>query len=96
MKDKKDNKFYWSAGVTKNEVIESLNDNRPSIFRNQANRRALVLVAIVCLFSLSLVFAFRSLSCDLMQKLFCWPLFCCCISSCERQFEMWQMPPTSC
>lgn len=56
MKDKKDNKFYWSAGVTKNEVIESLNDNRPSIFRNQANRRALVLVAIVCLFSLSLVF----------------------------------------
>jgi hypothetical protein len=56
MADKKDNKFYWSAGVTKNEVIESLNDNRPSIFRNQANRRALVLVTLVCLFSLSLVF----------------------------------------
>ena len=32
MTEKKDNKFYWSAGVTKNEVIESLNDNRPSVF----------------------------------------------------------------
>ena len=32
MTEKKDNKFYWSAGVTENEVIESLNDNRPSVF----------------------------------------------------------------
>ena len=55
MTEKKDNKFYWSAGVTKNEVIASLNDNRPSIFRNQINRRALVLVTIVCLISLSLL-----------------------------------------
>jgi len=56
MTDKKDNKFYWSSGVTKNEVIESLNDNRPSIFRNQFNRRALVLVSVVSLVGLSLVF----------------------------------------
>ncbi len=56
MTDKEGNKYYWSAGVTKNEVIESLNDNRPSIFRNQFNRRALVLVAAVCLVGLSLVF----------------------------------------
>jgi uncharacterized membrane protein YfcA len=56
MTDQEGNKYYWSAGVTKNEVIESLNDNRPSIFRNQFNRRALVLVAAVSLVGLSLVF----------------------------------------
>jgi hypothetical protein len=56
MTDKKGNKFYWSAGVTKNEVIESLNDNTPSRFRNQFNRRALVLFTSACLIGLSFVF----------------------------------------
>jgi hypothetical protein len=56
MADKKGNKFYWSAGVTKNEVIESLNDNTPSRFRNQFNRRALVLFTAACLIGLSFVF----------------------------------------
>ena len=56
MTEKKDNKFYWSAGVTKNEVIKSLNDNGPSVYRNQFNRQALVLVTIVCLIGLSLLF----------------------------------------
>jgi len=56
MTDKKGNKFYWSAGVTKNEVIESLNDNKPSRFRNQFNRRALVLFTAACLIGLSFVF----------------------------------------
>ena len=56
MTDKKGNKFYWSAGVTKNEVIESLNDNTPSRFRNQFNRRALVLFTAACLIGLSFVF----------------------------------------
>ena len=42
MTEKKDNKFYWFSGVTKQEVVESLNDSRPSIFRNQFNRRALI------------------------------------------------------
>ena len=56
MTEKKDNKFYWSAGVTKNEVIESLNDNGPSVYRNQFNRQALVLVTLVCLIGLSLLF----------------------------------------
>jgi len=56
MTEKKDNMFYWSAGVTKNEVIKSLNDNGPSVYRNQFNRQALVLVTIVCLIGLSLLF----------------------------------------
>ena len=56
MTEKKDNKFYWSAGVTQNEVIKSLNDNGPSVYRNQFNRQALVLVTIVCLIGLSLLF----------------------------------------
>ena len=56
MTDKKGNKFYWSAGVTKNEAIESLNDNKPSRFRNQFNRRALVLITAACLIGLSFVF----------------------------------------
>ena len=56
MTDKKGNKYYWSAGVTKNEVIESLNDNRPSRFRNQFNRRVLVLFTAACLIGLSFIF----------------------------------------
>lgn len=42
MNDKTDKKFYWAEGVTKKEVINSLNDNKPSIFRNQRNRKVLV------------------------------------------------------
>lgn len=56
MTEKKDNKFYWFSGVTKHEVLESLNDSRPSIFRNQFNRRALVLITVVCLICFSLIF----------------------------------------
>ena len=42
MNEKTDKKIYWVEGVTKKEVISSLNDNKPSIFRNQRNRRILV------------------------------------------------------
>ena len=56
MTEKKDNKFYWFSGVTKHEVLESLNDSRPSIFRNQFNRRTLVLITVVCLICFSLIF----------------------------------------
>ena len=50
MSDKKEKKFYWSTGVTRNEVVQSLNDTRHSVFRNQSNRRGLVaLTAFVLL-----------------------------------------------
>ena len=42
MNEKTDKKIYWVEGVTKKEVINSLNDNKPSMFRNQRNRRILV------------------------------------------------------
>jgi len=51
MNDKKDKKFYWVEGVTKTEVISSLNDTKPSIFRNQRNRKilvAMISVLIIC------------------------------------------------
>ena len=51
MNDKNDKKFYWVEGVTKTEVISSLNDTKPSIFRNQRNRKilvAMISVLIIC------------------------------------------------
>ena len=55
MNEKTDKKFYWVEGVTKKEVINSLNDNKPSIFRNQRNRRILVALTSVCIVFLGLV-----------------------------------------
>ena len=55
MNDKTDKKFYWVEGVTKKEVINSLNDNKPSIFRNQRNRRILVALTSVFIVFLGLV-----------------------------------------
>ena len=55
MNDKTDKKFYWVEGVTKKEVINSLNDNKPSIFRNQINRRILVALTSVFIVFLGLV-----------------------------------------
>lgn len=42
MRPKKEKKFYWSSGVTRDEVIQSLNDSRHSALHKQANRRWLV------------------------------------------------------
>jgi len=39
MREKPEKKFYWSTGVTRDEVVKSLNDNRHSALRSQTNRR---------------------------------------------------------
>lgn len=53
MSEKKENKFYWSEGVSRNEVVSCLNDRKPSYFRNQQNRRKLMLFTVVCLVAMS-------------------------------------------
>jgi hypothetical protein len=50
MNDKKEKNFYWSTGVTRNEVIQSLNDNSHSVLRTQSNRRKLVVFTTLVLF----------------------------------------------
>lgn len=54
MIDTKEKKFYWSSGVTRQEVVGMLNDEKPSVFRNQLNRRLLTLVTLICLVCMSL------------------------------------------
>lgn len=44
-----DKKFYWSTGITRSGVIQSLNDTRHSVFRNQSNRKWLVLLTAIVL-----------------------------------------------
>lgn len=55
MNEKTDKKIYWVEGVTKKEVMNSLNDNKPSIFRNQRNRRMLVGFISLLIVGLALV-----------------------------------------
>ena len=43
MSEKSGKKFYWVEGVTRDEVVRSLADKSPSVFRNQKNRRILIL-----------------------------------------------------
>lgn len=50
MNEKKEKNFYWSTGVTRKEVIQSLNDNSHSVFRMQSNRRKLVILTTLVLF----------------------------------------------
>lgn len=50
MNEKKEKNFYWSTGVTRNEVIQSLNDNSHSVWRNQPSRRKLVALTALLLF----------------------------------------------
>jgi hypothetical protein len=50
----RNNKFYWFEGVTRNEVIKSLNDTSPSYLRSQATRRKLVIGASSILLALVL------------------------------------------
>jgi hypothetical protein len=50
----RNNKFYWFEGVTRNEVIKSLNDTTPSHLRSQATRRKLVIGASSILLALAL------------------------------------------
>lgn len=44
MRDKSEKKFYWVEGVSRDEVVRSLSDTQPSIFRSQKNRRILILL----------------------------------------------------
>ena len=44
MGDKNEKTFYWVEGITRDEVVRSLADNNPSVFRNQKNRRILILL----------------------------------------------------
>ena len=44
MSESKKNRFYWVEGVTRNEVVRSLADQRPTRLRQQSVRRALVIV----------------------------------------------------
>jgi len=43
MGDKNEKTFYWVEGITRDAVVRSLADNRPSVFRNQKSRRILIL-----------------------------------------------------
>lgn len=54
MTDKADKKIYWVEGVTKKEVIEYLTDDKPSVFRNQSNRKALVAALSISIIFLTL------------------------------------------
>jgi hypothetical protein len=50
---KKEKKFYWSSGVTRDEVVKSLNDDKPSVFRNQWHRRQLTIFTAVWVMGMS-------------------------------------------
>jgi hypothetical protein len=42
MEAKREKRFYWVEGVTRDEVVRSLSDRRPTRLREQGMRRALV------------------------------------------------------
>jgi len=44
MSDKSKKDFYWVEGVTRDAVVRSLADNNPSVFRNQRNRKLLIVL----------------------------------------------------
>jgi hypothetical protein len=44
MSEAKKNRFYWVEGVTRDEVVKSLADQRPTRLREQGVRRGLVVV----------------------------------------------------
>jgi len=52
--DAKKKRFYWIEGVTRREVEKSLNDQRPSLFRQQRPRRTLVVVGAISILGLAL------------------------------------------
>ncbi len=54
MREKPEKKFYWSTGVTRDEVVKSLNDNRHSALRSQTNRRWLVSLTSIALIAMTL------------------------------------------
>lgn len=54
MSVKKPNRFYWFEGVSEQEVVQSLNDTRPSRLRRRGVRRALVLANAALLAVLAL------------------------------------------
>lgn len=43
MEAKREKRFYWVEGVTRDEVVRSLSDRRPTRLREQGMRRALVM-----------------------------------------------------
>ena len=51
---KKSRRFYWLEGVSEREVVQSLNDTRPSRLRGRGVRRALVLTNSAFLAALAL------------------------------------------
>jgi hypothetical protein len=53
MSVKKEKKIYWSSGVTRDEVVRSLNDENPSVFRNQRHRRQLTIFAAAWVMGMS-------------------------------------------
>jgi hypothetical protein len=53
MSVKKEKKIYWSSGVTRDEVVRSLNDENPSVFRNQRHRRQLTTFAAAWVMGMS-------------------------------------------
>ncbi|MFZ4629311.1 MAG: hypothetical protein ACOYNR_13370 [Blastocatellia bacterium] len=57
MEAKREKRFYWVEGVTRDEVVRSLSDRRPTRLREQGMRRALVMgyAALVLLQSASQV-----------------------------------------
>lgn len=57
MEAKREKRFYWVEGVTRDEVVRSLSDRRPTRLREQGTRRALVMgyAALVLLLSASQV-----------------------------------------
>ena len=44
MSDKSKKDFYWVEVVTRDAVVRSLADNNPSVFRNQRNRKLLIVL----------------------------------------------------
>lgn len=44
MSESNKNRFYWVEGVTRSEVVRSLEDRRPTRLRDQSVRRALVII----------------------------------------------------
>ncbi|MBU3672342.1 MAG: hypothetical protein FGM43_07300 [Sinobacteraceae bacterium] len=53
MSGKKRNRIFWLEGVTESEVLKSLNDRKPSRFRQQSARRLLVLTLTGLIFALA-------------------------------------------
>ncbi|MFZ8986784.1 MAG: hypothetical protein ACO3P8_01705 [Steroidobacteraceae bacterium] len=79
MSVRKRNRFYWLEGVSEKEVVQSLNDTRPSRLRSRGVRRALVLTNSALLAVLALQILLVTVMPEALQSYFSFAALAGCI-----------------